>query len=391
MTMLEKYRADVYRCAMCGQCRARYTETKRLVCPVREHTSGFEHYFARGRILIARGILEGALDYTPDLADVVYHCMTCGNCREVCGARNPVTGGWLIDTVAITEAMRADIVDLGLAMDPHKAMASSVEENNNPYKEAKEDRLKWANGMGIPSKAETMFFVGCTPAYRRQEMADCTAKILKEAGVEFGILEDEWCCGSPLQRTGFWDLAKKMAEHNVKAMKEAGAKKVVFPCAGCYRMFKVDYPKIVGDLPFEVQSMAEFIEELLDEGKIDLKNEVPGKMTYHDPCHLGRHAGVYDEPRDVLKAIPGLELVEMYPTRQYAWCCGGGAGVKAAFPDMAVEIAEDRLQHAKEKDAEAIVSACPFCKTNIQDAIDKTNSDLKMYDLTELVAKSMGV
>jgi len=276
-----------------------------------------------------------------------------------------------------------------LTPEPYKRLSSRIKKDRNPYGEPKENRNKWAEGLDISEKADTVLFVGCTLCYRRMEIPIATAKILKKLGVPFSILSDEWCCGSPLFRTGETTLAEEMARHNVEALKEA--KTVLTSCAGCARVLKDDYPKILGNLPFEVLHFTEFLYSLAKEGKLKPEKKIFKKVTYHDPCHIGRHLGIYDEPRKVLKSIPGIQLREMYPTRENAWCCGAGGGLKISHSELAIEIATDRLGHAKEVDAEAIVSSCPFCKTNILDAIKKTDSKLQMYDITELVALSMGI
>jgi heterodisulfide reductase subunit D len=391
MLELEKYRSHVYTCARCGVCREKYDRLTRKVCVVREHTAGFEPYYARGKIAIARAILEGELNYSEPIAEALTYCITCGSCMEACGATDPQTGKSNLDTVKIVEAMRADIANLGLTVKAHRMLFDRVKdpEKRNPYNEPKKERLKWAEGLNIPANADVMFFVGCTPSYRRQEMALATAKVLKGAGIEFGIHQDEWCCGSPLLRTGFRKLAEEMANHNVETLKDA--KKVVISCAGCYKTFKVDYPEIIGKLPFEVLHTTELLNSLIQAGKLKLNGEVKKIVTYHDPCHLGRHAKVYEPPRNVLKAIPGIEFREMYPTRANAWCCGAGGGFKIAHPEVAVEIASDRIGHAQEVSAEAIATPCPFCKTNLLDAVNKTGAKLDVYDVIELVAKSMGV
>jgi heterodisulfide reductase subunit D len=338
---------------------------------------------------IARGILDGGLRYSNGVADVLTYCTTCRNCVEACGAVDMITGEPKINATTVTEAMRADVVNLGLTPEPYKRLSSRIEEDRNPYSEPKENRNTWAKGLDIPQKADIMLFVGCTLAYRRLEIPTATAKILKKLEVTFGILNDEWCCGSPLWRTGNLKLAEKMAQHNMEALKNA--KTVITSCAGCARALREDYPKILGNLPFEVLHFTEYLNRLVKEGKLKPEKKIVKKVTYHDPCHIGRHLGIFDEPREVLKSIPGVELREMSPTRENAWCCGAGGGVKISHPELAVEIATDRLKHAKEVGAETIVSSCPFCKTNLLDAIQKTGSNLEMLDITELVALSMGI
>ncbi|MDY6864097.1 MAG: (Fe-S)-binding protein, partial [Thermodesulfobacteriota bacterium] len=248
---------------------------------------------------------------------------------------------------------------------------------------------KWAEGMKIPENAEVMLFVGCISSYKSREIAKAAANILKTAGITFGILKDEWCCGMKVLNAGSCNSGKKVAKHNVTALRKAGAKTVIMQCGECYKGFKIDYPEMIGELPFEVLHITQFIKKLINEGKINLTEQIRKKVTYHDPCALGRFSGVYDEPREILKMIPGTELVEMYPAKEYAWCCGGS--IKDAYPDLAVKIAVDRVNHAHEVGAEVLTSACPLCKINIQDAIKKTDTDLVFYDIIEIIAKAAGL
>ena len=393
MLELEKYRKNVFACERCGVCVYKYNSfSTHRVCPVLEHSVGFEPYNPRGRMAVARGILEGELKYTEALANVLTACSTCMGCVQQCGARDMETGEFKICVPEVTEAMRADVVNLGLAPPGYKAIASRIEKNRNPYAEPNEERWKWAEGLNLSfDKEKIIYYVGCTSCYRRKEIATDTVNILKKLGIPFGVVEDEWCCGSPLLRTGHRALAEKMARHNVEELK--GAETVITSCAGCIKAFRQDYPKMGMELPFNAVHITEFLGGLMDEGKLKPKERIAKKVTYHDPCHIGRHMefGIYDQPRALLKAIPGIEYKEMFMTRENSWCCGAGGGMKVSNPEMTVEIATDRLKHAKEADAEAIVSSCPFCKTNITDAVKATGSKLEVYDITELLAKSLGV
>jgi heterodisulfide reductase subunit D len=203
-------------------------------------------------------------------------------------------------------------------------------------------------------------------------------------------MKDEWCCGNPLLRTGQMTPAKEVAQHNLEQLKNAET--VITACAECNRTLRIDYPKMGLEVP-QVMHITEFLSGLLDEGKLKLEKPVNMKVTYHDPCYMSRRMdfGIYDEPRKLLSAIPGLELVEMENTRENTWCCGAGGAFKIAHPVEAVESGVDRLGHAVKVGAEVIVSSCPFCKANFVDAVKETESKLQVYDITELIAKSMGV
>jgi len=177
-----------------------------------------------------------------------------------------------------------------------------------------------------------------------------------------------------------------MMRHNVEEIKKLGVEKVIFSCAGCYRTFKKDYPAHGVELGFEVQHISEFLADLVKEGKISFK-ELDLSVTYHDPCHLGRHLGVYQAPRNVIQAIPKVKLVEMYRNRFNAWCCGAGGGVKSGYKDLALETADERIAEAKETGTKVLVTACPFCELNLKDAVKAKQENLEILDLTELLLK----
>jgi heterodisulfide reductase subunit D len=184
----------------------------------------------------------------------------------------------------------------------------------------------------------------------------------------------------------------QVAKHNVEAIKKMGAKKVLFACAGCFRTAKIDWPRLLGEeLPFEVVHITEFLEDLIKQGKIKWEKSIDKTITYHDPCHLGRHVGVYDAPRYVLSHIPGVKFVEMDRIKEFQRCCGAGGGVKAGIPDLAEGIAQSRVKDALETKADLLSSACPFCKRNLMDGRDSMKADIDVEDIIELVAQALGL
>jgi heterodisulfide reductase subunit D len=291
--------------------------------------------------------------------------------------------------VEIIEALRADCVKQGLGPLPNqKAFGDSTKKEHNPYKEKHKDRLNWAEGIEVKQKekAEVLYFVGCTSSYRQQELARNTVKILNKLDIDYTVSEDEWCCGSPLMRTGQLDVVDELIKNNLELIKKVGAKKVITSCAGCYRTLKVDYPKYTEMIEgVDILHITQFLRDYVKSGALKLKNDKKLLLTYHDPCHLGRHAGVYDVPREIIQSLPGIELVEMPRNRENSWCCGAGGGVKAGFRDWAVEIANQRVEEAEGTGAEILLSTCPFCATNLKDAIQATGSKLKFMDLVDLL------
>jgi heterodisulfide reductase subunit D len=293
------------------------------------------------------------------------------------------------------EAAREEAVKLGYGPMPKaKKFGEWIASEHNPYIEPHDERLNWLPVplTKLPEKAEVIYFTGCTSSYRQKNIAKSTFNVLMNAGVDFTVLRDEWCCGSPAQRTGQRKIGEEAAKHNVEAIHKAEASIVITSCAGCYRMMKEDYLKRYGiQLDLAVIHSSVYMLELVKKGELKLEKEVPIKLTYHDPCHLGRHMGVYEEPRELLKAIPGVELIEMPRNRQWAWCCGSGAGVKADFPELADYASAERIREAMDAGADVITSTCPFCYRGLKDGAESISSSIKVYDVIELIEKSMEI
>jgi heterodisulfide reductase subunit D len=245
--------------------------------------------------------------------------------------------------------------------------------------------------LSYQKDSSVLYYVGCTTAYRRPEIARATLKILRKAGVNFTLLNDEVCCGSVFLRTGLTKVARELASSNLKKIGEANVDTVVTSCAGCYRTLRLDYPTLIGSVPFKVVHMVEFLSELIDSRRIGFTQNGGSalRVTYHDPCHLGRHCGLYEEPRKMLEKIPSIEFVELEWSRDKAFCCGAGGGLKALSSDLAVSVARMRLDDALNRKAQVLVSACPFCKHNLLDSAKKYNMAIDVKDITELVASQI--
>lgn len=409
-TVLQKiddYKPYIYRCIHCRACRFSYSgEPDRkgyghysgiVTNCTAGNKYGWESYYGSGKMWIARALIEGTLRPSEELADIVFRCPTCGNCQVQCDNSIPTT--------EIIEALRAMCVDAGVPPhQKHHAFVESIRVNNNPYSERHELRTNWLGSLGS-QRAELVYFVGCTAAYRQSDVARSTARLLEKLGFNFSVLSDEVCCGSPALRIGHVSAVRQLIESNLRVLRDAGAKKVLFSCAGCYRTFKVDYPKYAGRLPFEVVHAVEFFSDLLDKNVLTPARGLEQKVTWHDPCHLGRHITThfrskspietsetkkfryewFEKPRKLLRSVPGLELVEMYRNREDAWCCGAGGGVRSAFPDLALETAQERIREAEASGADLLVTACPFCLTNLSDAIRTMPSRMKVLDLFQLL------
>lgn len=386
--MLEKYKANIFACSRCGMC---IVGEAGYVCPVQQHTGGFDQYVARGRNQIAKAILNGELKYTKELADSAYTCLGCNSCHAQCTRMDMKTGKpGFIDETKIQYALRVDLCKAGYEPESLQEVDKAIDLYGNPFGEDNAKRAEWAKELDLPTTGENVYFAGCYASYRDTKIAKATASILKEGGIDVAFLgEQEWCCGVPQLADGNRELAEKLIVHNVEALKAAGVKRVITSCAGCYHALKSEYPEIIGELPFEVVHSSEVMAELIASGKISLKKEIAKKVTYHDPCHLGRHEKLYDAPRNVIKEVLGIELVEMPRNKENAFCCGGGSVVSTVFPDLTKDIAADRINEAQATEAEIIISACPSCESNLTPGARKAK--MKVYDLNVLIAEAMGL
>jgi len=372
---------------------------------------GFELYFPRGRMNVLKSILEGQIPLSRELAEWVYQCSECGNCTEVCHmSQNEYitlpneyitlpTCNW-IDHVKVWEALREDLVEAGFApLERHSVLIEYMDDDKmrNPYGADKDEKFDWIKEFPeIKDAGELMFFGGCTMPLRQVETLKNMMKILKAAGKEIAMTKDEWCCGSIALRIGDEKSLSEIIKRNIEEFKNKGAKILFTACAGCYRTWKKDYPELLGEkLPFEVKHITELLIELLNTNQIPFKKEEGEivKVTYHDPCHLGRHMNLYDIPREVITKIPGIEFVEMKRSRNNAWCCGAGGGVKSQFPELAVRISKERIREAVDSSAQILTTSCPFCINNINNAYEEMDfivkEKIKVVDIIDFIASKI--
>lgn len=381
ITISEKqdWKDIVHRCFRCGYCKFTYDYSD-FNCPsYKKHR--FETYSTGGRMWLIYGLISGEIEWNESVANVIYACPTCGNCTENCKFEK--FKGFLVD---IIEAARAEAFNNGFCPENQKFLLERTRNSNNynPYGEKNSDNSELKKKYNLPEKAEWVYYIGCTSNYRQQDLRDATLRLLKKAGIDFTLI-DEHCCTSPLIRTGQNEIVSDFINYNINQIRNAGASKVITSCAGCYRTLKKDYEKFGADLGFEVFHTGELIKKLLKEGKIKILSNYENIVTYHDPCHLGRHMDMYEVPRDIIKSIPGIKFIEMKRNRENAWCCGAGGGVKIGYPDWSVEISKERLEEAKETGATVLTSMCPFCRTNLSDANKKFNMGFEIIDLIELI------
>lgn len=384
---LNDLKNEIYKCAGCNYCREMYTSFRDvyLVCPVREKLK-FVSYTGRGRLMMARGVMEKALDYTPEFIDHLYTCLQCGMCTTHCPAE--------IDKDPVVHEMRKEIVERKLRLpDGVTGMISNMKKGANIFGLKKENRSDWAKGLNLPDAAPTVYFAGCLASYKFPKIARSAAAVMKAANGDFTTLgSNEWCCGNRAFQAGNVKMARGMAEHNAKALEKMGAKEVVLSCAEGYHHFKKNYPALLNrELTFRVTHLAEYIDKAIQEKRLSLGSEIrPENVVYVDPCALGRKEGLYEEPRRVIDALPGVTRLEMKRNRGAAWCCGAGEGiVRAARPDLSAAIAQDTIDDLPAADGMAIVTTCPTCHWTFEEAIAKNGTSTRVYDLAELAAKSL--
>jgi Fe-S oxidoreductase len=281
----------------------------------------------------------------------------------------------------------------GISPEPVHIVSASLGTEGNPLREARSGRADWAKELSVKLFTEGMeilYFPGCYPSYdpRLKKVATATVSILDKAGVDFGILGDkENCCGESIRKTGNEALYKTLARENIKTFIDNGVHKILVSSPHCYHTFKNEYPEF--NVNFEVVHITQYLSELIREGRLELKQEYRKKITYHDPCYLGRHNGVYEEPRTVLGKVPGLEPVEMPDSRENSFCCGGGGGRIWMDTAKGERFSDLRLEQAFETGAEELVTACPYCITNFEDSrLSVENGEsVIIKDITEIISE----
>jgi len=385
LNTIEKHRHQIYSCKRCASCIKWSWYDSRLpgfiegitkkgfdICPVFEFTGGFESDSVRGKMGLAKGILDNRIQIKRNIIEKFYQCTGCWNCTEHC----PQYRQEKLDPYEIIRIVRAELLERGY--DPPKGIR--IESKPRRWKIAK----RW-----IPPEIETKdsrigYFVGCNTSSRFPHIVQSFLSILERAGEKLTVIREGLCCGNEQFSTGQLDLAKYMADENLSNFSEKGFDELVVTCGRCYQMFKNDYLRIIGKTISVIHS-SQVLENLFEKGALKFSKSLDKTITYHDPCELGRKSSVYDAPRTIVSNIPGVTFVEMKENRENSWCCGGGVPLKSAFRGMALKIAERRLEHALDVGAEIIVTTCPVCKQNLSEAAIGKNSKLEVCELTELI------
>jgi Fe-S oxidoreductase len=419
---LEQYQVDVEMCCRCSSCKfVPFQKMKGIqysnVCPSITKYN-FHGYSGGGRLNLANAMLNKTIEYNDKLRHIVFNCQMCGACGVSCNYAMDM------EVMQPINEMRIKCVADGQTHPALDKVIGSLRQTNSMVSTGNK-RGEWAVGLNLKNatkeKVDVLFYAGCLTSFdkNKQKLAISAARILQQAGVNFGIAGDaEICCGGRAYQMGYQQDFLNQAKKNIELINKTGARTLVTGCAECYHAFKVLYEKfkLKGDL--EVLHISEYIDNLLKEGRLKLSKKVNLTVTYHDPCNLGRLGepwihwegkkipgdrfvfdppkeyrrgtkGIYEPPREVIKSVPGVKLSEMTRIKEYAWCCGAGGGVRESNPEFALWTARERIEEAKASGAEAIVTACPWCEWILSEAIQVSGSSLKVYDLVELVEKAL--
>jgi len=421
---LQDYRKEMIMCCRCSYCKFIPLEKiegvrNASVCPSISRFN-FHAYSGGGRLNFGMAMLEKKIDYSDKLLEVVYNCQMCGGCDISCKY------GMDMEVLDPINEMRIQCVDDGHTLKALDGVMNRLRKQGTMVPGAKAKRGEWAEGLDVKDfttqKTKVIFHAGCRTCFDKDmwSVAQSAVKLLQKAGADVGIAgEKELCCGSRAYQTGYKEDFLNQAKKNMEMFKKAGAVVLVTGCADCSYGFKVLYDKFGMKGQLEVLHITEYLDRLIKDGKLKPEKKVALNVTYHDPCHLGRLGepyihwqgkqipgqirifepakefrrgthGVYQPPREVLGSIPGIKLMEMDRKKEYAWCCGAGGGVIETNPEFAQWTASERIKEAEASGAGAIVTACPGCERSFKDAIKESGSSLKVYDVVELAAESIG-
>jgi Fe-S oxidoreductase len=381
----------------------------------------FNTYSARGRFQLGQIILDNDAEYSEEVMSVVHNCTTCGSCDVTCKICR-----YNLEPLDHNIALKKDAVQRGMIYPEQRAIIQNLmDEKTMLVGKKKADRTLWAEGLGLKDifkeQADVAFFPGCKYSYDEKltETARFAVSLLLDLGVDLGFLGDaETCCAGRAHQMGFEQEFDARAKANIKAFQKAGIKTIVTPCSDCFHTFKRLYAQ--KGMKIQVLHIIEYIDKLMTEGKLQLTKDVNLTVTYHDPCHLGRQGepyvpwqgkekkirkqihtweprrprfngayGVYDAPRNILRAIKGVNLVEMERIREYSWCCGAGGGCSETNQDFSLWTASERITEARSTGAQVLVTACPWCESNFSAAVDENGYSMEVLDILDLLKMAL--
>lgn len=371
---------DAYACISCGYCRSRCTEFK---------TIGWESASPRGKFNFIREYINNRAVLDERIGDIFFTCTTCENCNLVCQAKIPIEQWW---DLAMRPVLKdEESYDFSALFKPSY---DNLLEHHNAAGNPHELRTAWVpDDARFSHEGEVAYFAGCIASYTVQNLAENAVRLLNHAGIEPVYLgDDEWCCGAPMGLVGRFEDISEVIRHNIEEFNKRGVKTLITSCPGCWVTLAHYYPLLAEmlEIPFDikVEHITQVLARLIREGRLTPEKEVKKRITYHDPCHIGRAGGIYDEPREVLESIPGIELLEMPANREHANCDGRHT---IRFPEIGKKIAIDRVREAEGTDADLLVSTCSSCETNLRIAVREIASKLKVVDISDLLAESIGL
>ncbi|MBN2858688.1 MAG: (Fe-S)-binding protein [Sphaerochaetaceae bacterium] len=420
---LKDYAKEIERCSACSYCKwipFDHVKSWRFAknCPSIDYFN-FNNYSARGRYLTSRSILREEIEITQEVVDIAHTCLTCGACDVACKISR-----YNLEPLEMVRELKAELVKQNRFPEAHGQILQNLTHEANVFGKDRHRRGDWAEGLNIKDLTrETsgiVFHAGCSYSFDESltPTVRTAVEIMNASGVDYGIMgAAEMCCGARSHAMGQDEAFTKLAKANIKLWKRAGVKTIVTACADGYHAFKHLYPSLGGD--FEVIHIVEFIDRLIREQRLTFTKEIPLQVTYHDPCHLGRMGepyepwegeekkfknqivvheprkprkngihGIYDEPRHILESIPGINLVEMERIREFSYCCGAGGGAPEAYPEYSSWVARERMEEAKATGSQALVTACPWCRTSFTSA-SRDEDSMQIVDILDLVRKAL--
>lgn len=372
---IETYWDHINRCIGCDFC----TENSELGplkgCPLID-TFSFLSHGPKGRLILIKSGLNSEITIDKKIAERIFECTDCGFCEEHCMGGLPLVDIWY--------TLREELTRRDLTPNAARRETQILEKTKNIYGKSHDGLVSWIKDKSIIDKqADTVFFVGCVNSYEDQKTGQTIVDLLKKIGEDFTVLSDEWCCGYPLTLLGHPDKAITFMEHNIDLFKKVGAKKILFQCPGCMASFTRLYPKLTGkSFPFKAIHITEFLNDFVIKNKGLEYLLYPLTVTYHDPCHLARRLKIVDEPRNILKGIPNLRLLEMERTKKRTYCCGGTA---ITSKEVFLEASKNRIEEALSTGADLILTECPTCKITLKKAAKRLGAKIDIKNISELI------
>jgi Fe-S oxidoreductase len=425
---LADYRADAMRCTRCSYCKwipFDLVRSHRFAkgCPSIE-AGKFHAYSAGGRLVTALSLMDGRSEVTDQVVDIAFKCQLCGNCDVACKMCR-----YDMEPILALREFRAHLVEMDCVPESYRPLIERKRGALAGKGKTPAERNAWAEGLGLKDPmaepVDVVFFAGCKYSLEEslRETVRTQARVLQAAGLAVGIMPEAGCCGGLADKMGYRDEAAQAGTKLLEQWAAAGVKTVVTPCADCRHVFTRVYTELdgAGETMPEILHTVELVDRLVKDGRLALTTPVPMTVTYHDPCNLGRQGepytqwegvekkiygqavvydpprprhngahGIYDAPRELLAAIPGVELLEMERSREAAWCCGAGGACREAYPEYSAATAAERIVEAAATGADALVSACSRCELNFAEAAADAGSPLEVHDVLELVWRALG-